>query len=198
MIYHPDHYQQLINFHWWVDEPCEPEACIEANCTSQYEESIRKNQHVPKVQNPRYCLCDLKLCEEVKASVEEKVHSWGARSQIWPPPPKVVLATQLEVAENNCDLSTSDNKDHEHDEQEAKYIIELMQPDWCQNEEKLDEDSTKWEDASYQNREDWVHIPGLLWDLPRDLGCLHRILRCWLSETQIATDNYKWNWDAKP
>ena len=59
------------------------------------------------------------------------------------------LAAELEITHHNRDLSTSQDQDGEHDGQEAKQVIELMEPDRREDEEKLDEDSTKRQDSPH-------------------------------------------------
>ena len=56
----------------------------------------------------------------------------------------IVLTTKLEIAEHYRDLSAGDDQDHEDQEEEAKEVIELVQPHGGQDEEELNEDSAKW------------------------------------------------------
>ena len=71
----------------------------------------------------------------------------------------VVLAAELEVAQHNCDLRTCDEQNDEHEAQEAEEVVELMEPHRGQDEEELYEDGAKGQDASYEDAEDWVHVP---------------------------------------
>ena len=75
-------------------------------------------------------------------------------------PPPVVFAAQLEIAEHDGDLGTGDEQDDEHQAQEAEEVVELVQPHGGEDEEQLDEDGAKRQDASDQNAEQRVHVPG--------------------------------------
>lgn len=95
----------------------------------------------------------------------------------------VVLTAELEVAEHNCDLSTSNQEDDKDYEQKAEDVVELVQPHWGQDEEKLNEHSSKRKDSSNENGEDRLHIPSLLRNLSRDFVSLHGIFHGRLFET---------------
>jgi hypothetical protein len=49
----------------------------------------------------------------------------------------VVLAAQLEVAQHHGDLCTREAQDDEHQGQEAKEVVELVEPHAGQDEEQL-------------------------------------------------------------
>lgn len=74
-------------------------------------------------------------------------------------PPVVVLATKLEVAEHDGDLRAGDDQDDEHQAQEAEQVVELVKPHGGQDEEELNEDCSKRQDASYEDAEHRVHVP---------------------------------------
>lgn len=74
-------------------------------------------------------------------------------------PPVIVFATKLEVAQNNCDLCAGDDEDDKDQAQEAKKVVELMQPHWCQDEEQLYEHCSKRKDAANEHAEDGMHVP---------------------------------------
>lgn len=117
-----------VDLHRRVDQPREPEACIEPDRARDHEEGIRDDEHVPEVQGPRHGLCYFQLCEEVECRVEEEVEGRRARSQVRPPPPVVVLAAELEVAEDDRDLRTGHDEDEEDYEEEPEYVVELVEP----------------------------------------------------------------------
>lgn len=60
----------------------------------------------------------------------------------------IVLVTQLEVAQDNGDFSACQNENEEHDEQETKDIVELIEPYWAHDEKDLDEHSSEWQDTT--------------------------------------------------
>lgn len=73
----------------------------------------------------------------------------------------VVLAAQLEVAQHYGDLCTGDDQDDKYQAQEAEEIVELVQPHGGEDEEQLNEDCSKWQNAAYQNAEQRIHVPSL-------------------------------------
>ena len=81
---------------------------------------------------------------------------WGANA-----PPVVVFTAQLEVAQYNGDLSASDEEDNKHQAQEAKQVVELVQPHGSEDEEELNEHCAEGQDASNQDAEQGIHVPGL-------------------------------------
>ena len=100
------------------------------------------------------------------------------QSRIGSAPPAVVLAAELEVAQHNGDLRAGDNQDHKHQAKEAEEVVELVEPHGGEDEEELDEDSTKRQNASDQNAKHRVHIPWLLGYLPGNLVGAHRVFQC--------------------
>ena len=73
----------------------------------------------------------------------------------------VVLRAELEVAEDDGDLGAGDDEDDEHEAEEAEEVVELVQPHAGQDEEELDEDRAKGQDAADEHTEGRVHVPGL-------------------------------------
>ena len=76
-------------------------------------------------------------------------------------PPVVVLGAELEIAEDDGDLRAGDDEDDKHKAQEAKEVVELVQPHAGQDEEELNEDRAKGQDAANEHAEGWVHVPRL-------------------------------------
>jgi len=183
--------QRLIDLHGRVDQPCEPEASAEADRPGEHEEGEGGEQHVPEVQDARHQLADLELREEVEPSIQEEVQRRGPRREVGPPPPVVVLTAELEVAEHDRDLSAGDDEDDKHQEEEAKNVVELVQPDGGEDEEELDENRAERQDATDQDGEEWVHVPGLLRDLSWDLVGFDWRLHGGFLEPKIAADKHE-------
>ena len=78
-----------------------------------------------------------------------------------PPPPSVVLSTELEINHDNRDLRTGDGEDDEHEEEEAEQVVELVLVDRREDEEELNEAGAKGKDARHQSANGWVHVPNL-------------------------------------
>lgn len=60
------------------------------------------------------------VCQDIKAG--------RSREYEGPPPPVVVLPTQLEVGHDNGHLRAGYDQDHKHQEQETKQVVELVLP----------------------------------------------------------------------
>ena len=90
---------------------------------------------------------------------------WKNKIWIWiehtPPPPSVVLPTELEIDHDDRYLGAGDGEDDEDEEEEAEEIIELVLVDGGEDEEELDEAGTKGKDASHQGANSRVHVPHL-------------------------------------
>ena len=78
-----------------------------------------------------------------------------------PPPPAVILATQLEIHHDNRDLGAGDNKDHKDKEQEPEEVVELVLVYGGEDKEQLYETGAKWENAGHQSAHHGMHVPDL-------------------------------------
>ena len=103
----------------------------------------------------------------------------GQQNRIGDSPPAIVFAAELEVAQHYGNLCACDDQDHKHQAKEAEEVVELVEPHGGQNEEELNEDSAKWQNASNQDAEHWVHVPWLFRYLSGDLIGAHGVLKCW-------------------
>ena len=104
----------------------------------------------------------------------------------------------MEVAEEDGGLGAGDDQDDEDEEEEAVHVVDLTAPDAVQHKEKLDEDATKGKHASHDNSRDWLSVDGLVWDLPWDLICPHRLLNRSFPEAKIGSDKGEGDGDSKP
>ncbi len=151
----------LLDLDGGVDLAHKEVARVEPDGAGEEEELQGHDERVAKVDHRRNKLGDLELREEVEHAVEEHVQRRGSRGQERAPPPVVVLAAQLEVAHDHGDLGTGHEQNDKHNEEEAKQIVELVQPDGGQNEEQLDEDRSKRQYAPHQYRYNGLHVPHL-------------------------------------
>ena len=60
-----------------------------------------------------------------------------------PPPPVVILSTQLKVDHNDGDLGAGDDEDDEDQKQEPEEIVELILVDSREYEEEFNEAGSK-------------------------------------------------------
>ncbi|RUS91111.1 hypothetical protein EGW08_001136, partial [Elysia chlorotica] len=93
------------------------------------EEEEYNNSSVAEVEQSIHKATHLQLGEEEVHTVEEEVDGCEARCQERPPPPMVVLSTQVEIAQQNGRLTAGDDQDDEHKKQEAEHVVSLMGPE---------------------------------------------------------------------
>ena len=79
----------------------------------------------------------------------------------------------LEVAEDDGDLGACDEEDEDDEGEEAEDVVEALEPHRRHDEEELDEDGPKGEDAAHEDVERPPHVPRLHGDLARDLVGAH-------------------------
>lgn len=77
------------------------------------------------------------------ATIDEKIDSCEARRKERSPPPVVVLRTQMEIAQQNGSLRTSDNQNDKYQEEETKHVVHLVGPNRGKNKEELNEDTAE-------------------------------------------------------
>lgn len=118
--------ERSIDLNGRVDESCEPKACVETNCSGEDKEYIWDDEHIPEVKDCRDELRDLELSVEVKGGVKKKVNCGRAWCQVRSPPPLIVFTAELKITENDRDLCASDDQNDEDDEEEPKYVVELV------------------------------------------------------------------------
>lgn len=80
----------------------------------------------------------------------------------------------------------------------AALLPHLLQPHGGEDEEQLDEDSTKGQHAANKARKHGVHVPGLLRDLAGDLVGAHRVLWSGLLVAKVGAHKHKGHRDAEP
>ena len=64
------------------------------------------------------------------------------------PPPSVIFVAQLKVRQHDGDFSARDQQNNNHQRQEPKDVIELLQPNGRQDEKELDEHRAEGQDTS--------------------------------------------------
>ena len=149
----------------------------EAQTSTGKEEANAAHERVSK-EDCRSCkLSQGKLCGIVVGRVEEDIDGASARCEVASPPPLVVLSTELKVGQHDCDLGTCDAKDDEDDEEKPKDVVVLVQPERRQDEKQLHKNDSEGKDASDCRCDDWMHVPNLRRNLPRELDGGRRVFR---------------------
>jgi hypothetical protein len=80
----------------------------------------------------------------------------------------------LKIDHHNGDFRTGYNQNQKHQKQKGEQIIKLMQPQTTKNEEQLNKDGSKRQDATHQNAHHSSLIPHLRRNLARNLIHLAR------------------------
>ena len=97
--------------------------------TCQQEKAKRHERRVTKVQHGGHNIIDLKLLEVVEDGVDKDIDGATTRCEQRPPPPLVVLCTQLHVDKDNRDFGAGDDEHDKDQEEEAEQVVELVLPD---------------------------------------------------------------------
>mmetsp|Transcript_10839 Transcript_10839/g.34246 ORF Transcript_10839/g.34246 Transcript_10839/m.34246 type:complete len:406 (+) Transcript_10839:509-1726(+) len=187
-----------VNLDGSKDLPHEPVARVEADRARHHEEDERRNRHVPEEEEARDKLFNLELGCKVKDRIEEEVARRRAAREEGAPPPVVVLGAELEVAHDDRDLGARQDEDEHDEEEEAKDIVELVQPDRAQDEEELDEHRAERQHAAHDDGEGGLHVPRLLRHLPRDLVGPDREVRRFALVPKVGAEEDERHRDAKP
>lgn len=111
--------ENLVNLDGRVDLVHKGVARQVSDGASQQEEQHRDYHHVAEVQNGGHKCVDLKFREEVEDRIQKHIESRRAWREKGSPPPVIVLATQLEVAQHNGDLGAGHNQNEKHNEEKA-------------------------------------------------------------------------------
>jgi len=131
-------------------------------------------------------------------AVDSKVEGGKAAGQEAPPPPVVVLRTEMKVAEQDRGLRTGDDENHEHEEQESIHVIDLTGPDTVEDEEELNENAAEGEDTAHDDAGDGLSVDGLVRDLSRNLIGPHWLLYGRLPESKVGSDKGQGDGDTEP
>ena len=104
----------------------------------------------------------------------------------------------MEVAEEDGGLRAGDDQDDEDQEEKAVHVINLAAPDAIQDEEELNEDTSKGEDASHDDPRNGLSVDGLVGDLTWDLVRPHRLLDRRFPEAEVGSDEGEGDGDTEP
>lgn len=64
----------------------------------------------------------------------------------------------MEIAQQNGCLRAGNYQYEKHQEEESKHIVHLIRPQRTQNEEQLDEDAAKWQNAAHYDAGNWLCV----------------------------------------
>ena len=73
-----------------------------------------------------------------------------------------------------------------------------MTPNWVENKEELNEDTSKWKDSAHDDAGDWFGVKDLIWDLTRDLICSNGMLNRALLVSVKGAEKGQRDWNTKP
>lgn len=74
------------------------------------------------------------------------------------PPPVVILCTKVEVAQKDGGFRAGDDQDDEDKKQEPIHVVDLTGPDAVEDKEKLNEDTSEWEDTTHDDARDGLSV----------------------------------------
>lgn len=79
----------------------------------------------------------------------------------------------MKIAQQNRRLSASNDKNYEHQKEKPKHIIQLRRPNRIENEEQLNKNAAKRQNASHHDARQWLSVDGLFRDESRYLVGSH-------------------------
>jgi hypothetical protein len=132
-----------VDFDLPVDFVNEDKRGIERYCASEDGERQRYQGSVAEIKKSWNKGSDLQFGVKVEDGIQENVEGATRADEEASPPPVVVLAAKLEINHDNGDLRASNNENDENKEKESEKVVELVLPQRCENEEKLDKDGAK-------------------------------------------------------
>jgi len=189
---------ELIDLYATVDGANERQTWQESNGTSKDEVSKRQNCHVTEVNHRCHLVRHHEPRFIIDNTVSEHIKRRRAARQERTPPPPVIFRADLEIAHHNGNFSARDDENDHHECQEPKDVIELLEPNASENEEKLDKHCTERQNTPDKNGNDIVHVPRLQRNLTWNFVRAHRLFE-WLSlEAHIASHERQWYGDAEP
>lgn len=115
--------------------------------TSQDEEQEADQQTVAHVKHSTSNAPKAQLADPVQERIGKHVECTGPSCAERSPLPVVVLTTQQEVDQQDCDGSASDDHDAIAEEEEAEHVVYFAKPHVVHDKVELDEDGAEREDA---------------------------------------------------
>lgn len=92
------------------------------------EEEEGDDKRVSKEQEVAEGSADAGFEEEVMDREAQHVKACGASGKEGSPPPAIVLAAQVEIAEEDAGFCTHHHKNYECEEHKAKHVVHLSRP----------------------------------------------------------------------
>jgi hypothetical protein len=163
---------RLVNLHRGEEVVDEVEGDEEPDGAGGEHDGGHHEQRVADVEGGGHRPAEAVQVEhKVVDGVEEDVEGHGAGGEERLPPPAVILHAEVHVGEHDGDLGADDDEQHQHDEQEAKDVVDAAHPDARHDEEELDEERAEGERAGAQHQQPGrVALGG---NLARDLVGAH-------------------------
>jgi len=110
----------------------------------------------------------------------------------------IVLAAELEITHHYCDFCARQDENDKDDRQKAENVVKLVKPNGGKDEEELDENSTKWQNASHKNGKEGLHVPNLVRNLSWNLIRSNFNFFCWFLKAKIASEEDERDRNSEP
>lgn len=162
--------------------------CAMICLTSQGSHHQTDNGGVTKVEYRACEAVDIKFREIVQDRIQEDVKATCTSGEEGTPRPVVIFVAQMKVAHQNGDLGASQQQAAKDKEQESNAVVNAVEPDTVHDKVEINENSTKWENATDQNRRNGMQIERLIWDLSRDLVGTNRLFNARLAESKVQAN----------
>ena len=106
--------------------------------------------------------------------------------------PMVIFAAKQVVDEENGDGGAGDDHEEIAEEEKAKHVVELAEPDRSHDEVELDKDRAEGQETDYKHGGDRFQVWRRWWDLAGDLVGPHRWTDGALLEGDPRARERKW------
>lgn len=156
-------------------------------------------EHIAEEDEAAGKMCDFQREEKVEYGVQEQEDSRAARGKERSPPPVVVLVAQLEVTEQDRNLSAGHHQNQEHARQDWEDVIKLVLPDGAHHEEQFNEHGRKRQHSTSDKSHPKALIPRQVFRLRSWKGVHpHRSFNRFFLECKITADICQWDRYSKP
>jgi len=135
-----------INLDRGIDFADKDKAGQETHEPAEHKHCITHDEHIPEID--RRCQ-QVELCagvcarKVVEGSIHKHVNRCCATGKHRPPPPPVVLGTQVQVAHDDRNLHARHQQNCKHNREEAEDVVKAVLPDRGENEEHFYKNRSK-------------------------------------------------------
>lgn len=134
----------LVDFDIPVDALYEAWGAYYPDSSTENTEADAEQAHVSKVEGYLKKAVHLSLPKEIVYGVEKNIKGSRSRRAERDPLPVIIFCIKYEVHRHNCGAHDDDDKYEIDKHHKAIDIVELVVPEWCEDEVHLDKNGPEW------------------------------------------------------